>query len=235
MNMNEFFERLGRIDRHELKSFLTQLTDPCYETDLWKLAFPADPINSQNPLLLYQNHFLLFHTLYLLQDEFYQEGKYLHIHFMRIRIVEYPKPGFCSFFNDMTLEFCSAQTIGKIGFCQYHASGRDDGDLEELSARYFYLDSKNFSRLDETSAGVFINGYWEILNNYQSIKESFQVLDLPENSDLNLIKKKFRSLAKRFHPDKTSQPQEDFIRINNAYQILSRFLTLNKLPNSEKK
>jgi len=54
-------------------------------------------------------------------------------------------------------------------------------------------------------------------------KNYYAILRLPNFSDINAVKKNFRELALKFHPDKCRLPNatELFIEINEAYQILS--------------
>ena len=50
----------------------------------------------------------------------------------------------------------------------------------------------------------------------------FEILGIPEDSSSELIKKRYKELAKIYHPDKNqvSNP-EIFMRIKDAYEILS--------------
>jgi DnaJ-domain-containing protein 1 len=91
------------------------------------------------------------------------------------------------------------------------------------------LDSGNFYKLDERTATAFVNGTWEILAHYEDYRRSFNVLDLPESADLPMIKKRFRQLAKRYHPDRGVTSNEKFHEINNAYQLLLHIYGMMKL------
>lgn len=217
--MDEFTRRLREIDQGKLREYLDSLHAPCYESSLLRIAFPQMDIARSDALTLYQNHFLLFHTLYCLQDEFYKEGRYLFVHFMRTILVPYPEEGQCRFFIEDFGRFCKASCPGQC-YCDFHANMLGDTALEELSIKYFYLDPQNFYRLNEDTATAFINGTWEILSHYEEYKRSFEILGLPETSDLPMIKKKFRRLAKQYHPDRGAQSREKFHEINNAYQLL---------------
>jgi DnaJ-class molecular chaperone len=50
-------------------------------------------------------------------------------------------------------------------------------------------------------------------------KEAFEILGLPENSDDDTIKKAYRKLALKNHPDKGGDPEE-FKKISNAYNVI---------------
>jgi curved DNA-binding protein len=54
-------------------------------------------------------------------------------------------------------------------------------------------------------------------------KSLYETLDVNDNADKNEIKKAYRKLAKKYHPDvnKTPEAEEKFKEINAAYEVLS--------------
>jgi len=50
----------------------------------------------------------------------------------------------------------------------------------------------------------------------------YKVLQIPDNSSLQEVKKAYRRLAKKYHPDvsKEANAKEKFLRINEAYEFL---------------
>lgn len=233
--MDEFTRRLREIDREKIKQCLCSLQAPCYESTLLGVAFPGIDITRTAPLALYQNHFLLFHLLYRLQDEFYKEGKYLFVHFMRTAVVPYPEKGQCRFFEETLAQFCKTECHPDQSYCDFHANMLGDTALEERSIKYFYLDEQNFYKLDEDTAKAFIDGTWEILTHYEEYKKSFEILGISETSDLTVIKKRFRHLAKQYHPDRGAQSHKKFQEINNAYQFLLQIHSMMMVFNTSKK
>ena len=217
---DDFFVRVHAIDQIALKNYLRAQHEPCYESQLLRVAFPELDISQADTLTLYQSHFLLFHVLYGLQNEFYQENQYLHIHFMRTRLAPYPEAGHCRFFEALIGRFCESACASGAEYCDFHRARIGDMALDDLSLRYFYLDFRNFYKLDERTALAFVNGTWEILAHYEDYRRSFKVLDLPESADIAMIKKRFRELAKQYHPDAGATSNERFHEINNAYQLL---------------
>ncbi len=222
--MDEFTQRVHNIDAEQLRVFLNSLRSPCYESELMRVAFPDFEIGTARPLSLYQNHFLLFHVLYQLQEEFARQEKYLFIHFMRTMLLPYPPTGTCRFFDERLVLFCEAPCAEGKEYCAFHLEQLGETAIDELSLRYFYADPRNFYTLDEETAEAFLNGTWEILTHYTAYQESFRVLGLSETSDIAQIKKTFKRLARQYHPDRGAESHEHFTEINNAYQFLMRVI-----------
>ena len=53
------------------------------------------------------------------------------------------------------------------------------------------------------------------------MKKYFQILGLPETASQDEIKKKYRKLAMRIHPDRNPSPKakEEFLQLTDAYEI----------------
>lgn len=219
-----FETHVSRVNVPELENFLYGLKTPCYESRLLRLIFPKLDILNADALTLYQHHFILFHLLYMLQDKFLQKEKHLYIHFMRTVLMDYPEHKKCRFFNETTLRFCAAACTSDHNFCAHHLANADDTALETLSIKHFYLDQANFYCLDQKTADAFINGTWELVANYDEYRDSFSILGIPETADLRMIKRKFRSLAKKYHPDHGEPCSDAFKSINRAYQLLMRII-----------
>lgn len=56
-----------------------------------------------------------------------------------------------------------------------------------------------------------------------NLKEAYSILELPEGTDAEAAKKKYRELTKKYHPDVNKDPgaEDKFKKINEAYQIVS--------------
>jgi len=63
------------------------------------------------------------------------------------------------------------------------------------------------------------------VRNNLNLNECYEIFDISKNSTLNDIKKKYRILVLKYHPDKNqyenNNTTDKFIRINKAYVILS--------------
>ena len=227
--MSDFELIFNKLDKAALTGYLEKSTRPCYESELLKAGLGLESLSSLDSLTLYRSHFVLFHYLYSLQDEYYQKNKYLHIHFMRIQLQDYPPPGNCRFYHEDTGLFCSVETQEKSdSYCGFHSRQIEDNFLENVSLKYFYLDINNFYKLNRDTAERFINGTWEILAHYRELEESLKILGLPEKATIEMAKKRFKQLAKQYHPDMNVNglhTNDEFNRINNAYQKVVHLLT----------
>ncbi|MBR6198656.1 MAG: DnaJ domain-containing protein [Spirochaetales bacterium] len=219
-----FKQQIEGVNLDELKSFLESQDKPVYETQIMRVIFGDNAMDCDS-LTLYQRHFILFYILYRLQDEYWSSEKFLYVHFMRTKLYDYPPAGKCRFFDENLMLFCNADTDGE--FCPYHQSKfADTSALELLSVKYFYYDTDNYDRLDKDTAEAFINGTWEILANYGRLKECFAVMEMSETYDLNEIKRQFRMLAKKYHPDIAGDAGKKFNEINRAYTILKNTIPI---------
>ena len=225
-----FRQKIREIDIDKLKKFLESQTSAVYETQILRAAL-GDNAMDCDTLTLYQNHFVLFYILYRLQDEYFAAGKFLYVHFMRTKLYDYPQVGKCRYFDENLLSFCMQDTEGD--FCPYHQSKfAENTALEQLSVKYFYYDTDNYDRLDKDTAEAFINGTWEILANYGKLKECFAAMEMSETYDLDEIKKQFRLLAKKYHPDIAGDAGKKFNEINRAYTVLRNTVPIVGMHNS---
>jgi hypothetical protein len=76
-------------------------------------------------------------------------------------------------------------------------------------------------KMDKIEFQQVINDYFNsILKNIykeEVINELYPIFNLPENSDIDTVKKRFRELAKKMHPD-TGGTHEGFIALSQAYE-----------------
>jgi curved DNA-binding protein CbpA len=52
-------------------------------------------------------------------------------------------------------------------------------------------------------------------------KDLYERLEISQNASQKEIKKAYRRLSLKYHPDKNSQGEEDFKAISEAYEVLS--------------
>lgn len=56
---------------------------------------------------------------------------------------------------------------------------------------------------------------------FDASKDYYSTLGVGENAEAGEIKAKYYELAKKYHPDVNSAHEEQFKKINDAYQVLS--------------
>lgn len=67
-----------------------------------------------------------------------------------------------------------------------------------------------------------------------NIKEALQVFDFEEYISVEELKKRYRSLQKKFHPDLNRKSSKESInKINTAYKILMDYLEKHEIPIEE--
>ncbi|HEY5735351.1 MAG TPA: DnaJ domain-containing protein [Nitrosopumilus sp.] len=89
-------------------------------------------------------------------------------------------------------------------FEKYHSDWGDD--YEELGQRRNTKEDKEFR---------------DAVNN-DELPNYYEIIGVPKDATPEEIKKKFRELAKKTHPDKTKEnSEEEMARLNKAYEVLS--------------
>mgnify|MGYP001568136461 FL=1 len=88
---------------------------------------------------------------------------------------------------------------------KYHSDWSDD--YEEFGFRKNSKEDKEFRITSQNS----------------SLPDYYKILEIPQNATHEEIKKQYRELAKKIHPDKNKgeKSEEIMVQINKAYEILS--------------
>ena len=88
---------------------------------------------------------------------------------------------------------------------KYHSGWSDD--YEDLGNRKNSKEDKEFRITSQNS----------------SLPDYYKILEIPQNATHQEIKKQYRQLAKKTHPDKNKgeKSEEIMVQINKAYEILS--------------
>jgi DnaJ-domain-containing protein 1 len=155
--------------------------EPLSEYQLLKLLKDQGwdlPTSASDSLALFTSHFLLFNALYVLQDEYWCEQRYLEISVLKIALHEAVKPS----------EINRSST--SLLYSNAHS----------LRAYYLYL-------VDDERA------------------EALAIFSLPATTSYSEIKKTYRRLAMRNHPDRGGDAHA-FQLLNHAFGILQRLYDL---------
>jgi len=218
----KFEELLNSINVGALKTLIEN--DTVFESKMMKASFPDIDIIKMPAIELYRLHFVLFHILYSLQNEYAKADKYLYVHFMRTTVLDYPDKKSCAYFNEKTMSFCYLPVSEKGNHCHQHNEHLGDLALESLSLKYFYLDKSNYDKLDSVTAESLLSGAWEILSNEFSLNDAYLHLGLHGHENMRTIKMRFRELCKTHHPDNGGDKNK-FMTINRSYRMLTKWLT----------
>ncbi|KLO21142.1 hypothetical protein X275_10900 [Marinitoga sp. 1197] len=88
--------------------------------------------------------------------------------------------------------------------------------------RRYYNQNRNYNDTSQHSYGS--QNYYELRQKYDYYRNLF---NLPENYTKDELKKKFRELTKKYHPDKCQEDKEKceerFKKINEAYEFLLKY------------
>ncbi|MGM0554593.1 MAG: DNA-J related domain-containing protein [Pseudomonadota bacterium] len=144
----------------------------------------------QEPLSLFQTHFLLFHCLYRLRDALAVDGEWLRIHCL-----------------DIGVEAARAACATR--------SELVTGD----PLRAYYLDLSRLEFMDAAAVQALLDRFWAGKGHDERRAEALEVLGLADPVDADAIRQRYRRLAQRHHPDRGGDTGT-LQRINAARWVL---------------
>jgi len=144
-------------------------------------------------LALFRKHFLVMNALYQLQTELFEQGIYLSISPLDIR-----------------LEPVADSDVSAL-----------PTDNTAAPLRAYYLDWENFSHTSRADVETMLNRFMERYLAIDERLEALQTLELSADASWETIKQAYRRLAAQHHPDKGGDPAR-FRAIRGAYEILMR-------------
>jgi hypothetical protein len=142
-------------------------------------------------LILFRKHFLVMNALYQLQSELFEQGRYLAISPLEIR-----------------LEPAGNSEV---------ASLPSDGAAAAL--REYYLDWNQFEQTDDTEVNDMLTRFWGRFLAIDKRLEALETLGLPADAAWETVKRTYRQLAAKHHPDKGGDATR-FRAIREAYEVL---------------
>jgi hypothetical protein len=167
--------------------------------------------------LLYARHFALFHQLSLWQLEFYPLGTYLHIHCMRIRLLDFPPQGSCRWYHATAGMFCGQPVLDGKNACSCHPTAESGVAYAPLAG--YYLDKANFQADKETVLAMYRG-----LGDIAAIPRALDALGLEAGANWPTIRARYRELLRQYHPD-THGAGGDLSRLiglQDAWKVLRR-------------
>lgn len=129
----------------------------------------------QEPLSLFQTHFLLFHCLYRLRDHLLEQGEWVRIHCLDIGI---------------------ERASGGLG------AGAAGLPAHRDPLRAYYLDLTQLERMDTAAVEALLGEFWLRLGRDQRREQALAVLDLADPVDADTVQRQYRRMAQRHHPDR---------------------------------
>ena len=174
------------------------------EYDLLKLLQEQLPENERvtrfDNLVLFQQHFLLFHALYKLNDQLHadQAGQLL--------------------IGALNIQWLPNNTANKVNSLVGHITS----DLVKSDPlREYYLDIKNLQDTSSEDVDNLLASFWMNLDDDGEKASALALFELDEPCDLVMIKKRYRELLSIHHPDKGGCV-EMTQSLNDAMAILKR-------------
>lgn len=150
-------------------------------------------LDLRDPMALYRAHFMLFHCLYRLRQALVAEtGESLDVHCLRI-VLRPARPG-----------------------------SSDGSGIEQADPMQgYYLDLANLDGMDAEQVEALLSDFWRRFSRPdERRREALQVLGLEDPVDEQRIRKQYRRLAQRHHPDRGGDTLV-LQRLNEAMMVLS--------------
>lgn len=168
----------------------------------WALSLDAT-----DSTVLFKSHFLVYHALYSLQVEYWQQAEHLlEISALKIGFVVPSKASsdapsdtrVLMSGNDLPPDYASHQAL-----------------------RDYYLDLSQLEAATEASVNDLLNQFWTRMIVSNDKIEALAIFELPATASLGEIKQRYRNLAMAHHPDRGGNA-EVFQRINWALGVLQQ-------------
>lgn len=147
-------------------------------------------LSEDEQLQLFRVNFLIMNALYQLQEELYEEGWWLVISTLDIR-----------------LEARAGKSTDEKAMAHNH------------SLRDYYCDWQVFWQTDRKEVEALLNRFWQGLNGEENRREALALFGLAADATRETIRQRWRVLALRHHPDRGGDA-EAFMRIRWAWECL---------------
>lgn len=164
------------------------------EADGLVLAMESDV---SHDLLLFRKHFLIMNALYQLQSTLQEEGFYLSISALHIQLIP----------TDSAIEPNNSTSLSqkKLSKADY--------------LRDYYLDWSKFEKSSNEYVNKLLDSFWRRYLGDEHLQQAWITLELEPETPLPLVRKAYKQLARRHHPDQGGDP-EQFRRVREAYELL---------------
>ena len=211
--------RLAAFDESELVRYLVSQDGPVSEAAILK-RMTGRRYLSESSEGLYVLHFTLYHSLYRLRRRASTDKYYLHLDPMRIRMLSLNPPGECTVYFPETGRFCS-RPVTNNGFCSYHeyyASERYHFPVFDPMSE-FYLNEENIAFGKSMLLERLMRGVMTYSLKKGEVKAALGFFGISHPSR-RIIQRRYRDLARQYHPDLIKGNDEMMKRLNSSYQVL---------------
>lgn len=197
------------LNRHPVWSFDSLLDyflqhREVVETDLLKHCFAGEAVfESGLSLDLFEKHFLLYRRLYLFADELLTTPYRLSIVHIRIKL----------------LDEAEARAAGL-----WEVPEGTDTDVAENSLRGYYLDQKNLETMTTEGLNQLVDSALAKIFGCPTAADQQRaatILGVAIEAPPAELRRRFRELCHRHHPDHSGGEAETFHELRWAYGILS--------------
>jgi hypothetical protein len=200
---------------NDIAVFLDSADKPLPETTVLRYAFDLKEIPSNNREL-YEKHFLLFHSLYMIKKTWGYQGYYLYLHPLRIRLLKIGKG--CSYYYADSGEFCDEPLIN--GVCPFHHDTVKTSFPEYDCLEGFYGDLSNiewdqFQNIEKIRKGILFYSF-----RMSEVKKALIFMGFSGIPSGFEIRKRYRELAGQYHPDRSGGNIEKMKTLNEGYALL---------------
>lgn len=158
-----------------------------------KTATKLPSLDDDVQMALFKLNWLMMNALYQLQLELVEDGFYLEVSTL-----------------DIHLE--SLRNNKKESL---------DQAISSQPLRDYYLDWTHFSDTTKEEVQALLDGVWQDYISDFEQNEAYTALGLETDASFAMIRKTYRKLAGRYHPDKGGDP-EVFMEIREAYEVLRK-------------
>lgn len=141
---------------------------------------------------LFQQHFVIRHGLYSVQPALLESDIQMEISAVGIRLSSRESTG---------------QSISM------------DGSAHALAE--FYLDEQQLFCTDKAQVTAWLDQFWRKFSSQDELDEARSILDVSDDASWADIQNRYRSLARRHHPD-FGGDQTKFVAVREAYEQLKK-------------
>ena len=177
-------------------------------------------------LLLFRKHFLIMNALYQLQPVLWEEGLYLSVSALLIKLE--PVVFDLTVIEPLGLEKAGLeqveQGIGEGPVLQNTPSSHNRSTFPcpagEQAIREYYLDWSEFERSSSESVQLLLDSFWQRYYAEDQQQQALEHLQLDADCGWLQIRSAYRRLAAIHHPDKGGD-SDHFRQIREAYELLA--------------